>query len=446
MSMNRAISYRLYPGTLRRAQLLAQIAGANRYVWNWAIGRNDDRMRAYREGRGEKPAFSFFALGKEFTALRNSAGHEWIRELPYHEVRFALKRYADAMREAVRGKRGFPCRKHAEQRRDQFTIPQDVKMRDGCLHVPKVGWLPIRRRGGDPYTHGVAKQAVVRCGPCGRWYATIFWGDLPDAELTDNGQVLGVDMNVRQITGSDGGRREVPRRALRNIAHLEQKAAKYERRMKRRQRVPLLDRDTGEPRRKKNGEIIYTNSKRREICRVRLARTRAKIANVRRNWRHHISADFAKKYSAVVIEDLQTRNMTKSARGTRDNPGRNVRAKRGLNRAILSTGWADLARMLDYKMRQVVRVPPQNTSRACSRCGHVAAENRKTQAAFKCVSCGFKSNADANAAINILRRGLSRIVRRGARERQDAEWAEVAGAGHSARPSDLLRLAGQTPC
>ena len=405
--MNRATTYRLYPGTLRQGQLLAQIAGANRYVWNWAIGLNDDRMRAYREGRGEKPSFSFFSLGLAFTALRASAGHEWLRDLPYKEVRFALKRYADAMREAVQGKRGFPKRKHAEQRRDQFTIPEAVKIRDGRLRVPKVGWLPIRRRGGDPHEHGVAKQVVVRRRPCGRWYATVFWGDLPDAELTDNGQVLGVDMNIRQITGSDGGRREVPKMALRKIAELERRAAKYERRMKRRRRVPLLDRETGEPRRKKNGDVIYTNSKRREVYRVRLAKTKAKIAHVRRNWRHHISADLAGKYSAVVIEDLQTRNMTKSARGTRENPGRNVRTKRGLNREILASGWADLARMLAYKARRVVRVPPQHTSRTCSRCGHAAAENRKTQAAFQCVSCGFELNADVNAAINILRRGLS---------------------------------------
>ena len=84
--MSRATTYRLYPGTLRQGQLLAQIAGVNRYVWNWAIGRNDDRMRAYREGRGEKPSFTFQSLGVEFTALRNSAGHEWMRDLPYTEV------------------------------------------------------------------------------------------------------------------------------------------------------------------------------------------------------------------------------------------------------------------------------------------------------------------------------------------------------------------------
>ena len=398
--MIRATTYRLYPGTLRQAQFLARIAGANRYVWNWAIGLNDDRMRAWRKGRGEKPSVSFFQLGLEFTALRNSAGHEWLRELPFEVVRYALKRYADAMRGAVRGRRGFPKRKFAEQRRDSFTIPQTPKIRDGRLLVPKLGWLTISRRGGDPHAHGTAKQVVVARRPCGRWYAHVFWGELPDAERPDNGRAIGVDMNVRQVTASDGGKRQAP-----DLAKLEARARRYERRMKRRRRVPLL-RD-GEPCRKKNGDLIYTNSRRRERMRVRLAKTRAKIVHARRNWQHHVSADLAGRYGTVIIEDLQVRNMTQSARGTRERPGRNVRAKSGLNRAVLSTGWAALARLLDYKARRVVRVPARYTSQTCHRCGHAAAENRPAQEEFRCVSCGHAGNADVNAALNILRRGLS---------------------------------------
>ena len=363
-------------------------------------------MRAWKEGRGEKPSISFFSLGLEFTALRASAGHEWMRELPYAEVRYALKRYADAMREAVQSKRGFPRRKHAEDRNDSFTIPHAPQIRDGRLRVPRVGWLAIRRRGGDPHARGAAKQVVVERRPCGRWYAHVFWSDLPDAEPPDPGPAIGVDMNVGQVAGSDGVKREFPKKTLKRIAVIEAHARGYERKMRRRQRVPLLDAD-GEPRQKKNGEIIYTNSRRRDLCRKRLARARRKVADLRRNWQHHVSAELAHGHSAVVIEDLQIRNMTKSARGTRENPGRNVRAKRGLNREILRTGWGGLARLLDYKARRVVRVPPQHTSQTCSRCGHAAAGNRTTQAKFKCLVCGHEANADVNAARNILRRGLS---------------------------------------
>jgi putative transposase len=111
----------------------------------------------------------------------------------------------------------------------------------------------------------------------------------------------------------------------------------------------------------------------------------------------------------VVLEDLQVKNMSRSAKGTQKAPGRRVRAKAGLNKAILDQGWAELRRQLQYKMQwcggQVLAVDPKNTSRTCPECGHVAADNRKTQAEFRCVSCGHSAHADVVGALNILARG-----------------------------------------
>jgi putative transposase len=111
----------------------------------------------------------------------------------------------------------------------------------------------------------------------------------------------------------------------------------------------------------------------------------------------------------VCIEDLQVRNMSKSAAGSAEAPGRNVRAKSGLNKAILDQGWFEFRRQLDYKLAwcggHLIAVPPRNTSRTCPCCGQVSADNRQTQARFVCVACGFKENADRVGAINVLRRG-----------------------------------------
>ncbi|WPL18981.1 Putative transposase DNA-binding domain protein [Thiorhodovibrio winogradskyi] len=116
----------------------------------------------------------------------------------------------------------------------------------------------------------------------------------------------------------------------------------------------------------------------------------------------------------VCIEDLQVRNLSASAVGTLDAPGTNVRAKSGLNKAILVQGWSEFRRQLDYKTAwnggHLIAVPPQNTSRTCLRCGHVAKENRQTQARFACVKCGFKENADLVGAINVLRAGHARLA------------------------------------
>lgn len=116
----------------------------------------------------------------------------------------------------------------------------------------------------------------------------------------------------------------------------------------------------------------------------------------------------------VCIEDLQVRNMSRSAVGTADAPGRNVRARSGLNKSILDQGCFEFRRQLDYKLAWnggwLVAVPPQNTSRPCPCCGHVLADNCKTQVQFLCVECGFEENADLVGAINVLRAGHARLA------------------------------------
>ena len=118
--------------------------------------------------------------------------------------------------------------------------------------------------------------------------------------------------------------------------------------------------------------------------------------------------------------------MTASAAGTIEAPGKNVRAKSGLNREILDQGWGEMRRQLAYKLGWsggvLVAVNPRNTSRRCSACGHTSRDNRTSQANFSCVACGHAMNADVNAAKNILApaqaatpAGVGREERRGRR-------------------------------
>ena len=101
--------------------------------------------------------------------------------------------------------------------------------------------------------------------------------------------------------------------------------------------------------------------------------------------------------------------MSKSAAGTVSQPGRNVRAKSGLNRSILDQGWYEMRRQLEYKQLwrggQVLAVPPAYTSQRCACCGHTAKENRLSQSKFRCRACGYTANADVNGARNILAAG-----------------------------------------
>jgi transposase len=104
----------------------------------------------------------------------------------------------------------------------------------------------------------------------------------------------------------------------------------------------------------------------------------------------------------IRVEDLRIKNMTRSARGTVAKPGRGVRGKAGLNREIARSGWGRLTERLEHKAPgRVERVSPAFTSQRCSACGHTSAENRKSQAVFRCAACALTINADVNAAINI---------------------------------------------
>ena len=142
-------------------------------------------------------------------------------------------------------------------------------------------------------------------------------------------------------------------------------------------------------------------------CKVQ--KIHARIANCRRDYLHKLSTTISKNHAFVVVEDLKVENMSKSAAGTIQNPGKNVRAKSGLNRSILDQGWGEFRQQLDYKLAWkggwLLAVPPQNTSRTCPCFGHLSAENRKTQSHFECVKCGFAENADKVGALNVLARG-----------------------------------------
>jgi len=133
----------------------------------------------------------------------------------------------------------------------------------------------------------------------------------------------------------------------------------------------------------------------------------------------------ARRFDRIRVESLQITNMTRSAKGRREHPGRNVRAKAGLNRQILRSGWGLLVRRLEDKASgRVERINPAFTSQRCSACGQVDARSRESQARFVCTACGYACHADVNAARSIAAghavtaRGGDGVTRPGNREPQ----------------------------
>lgn len=386
---HRQIVYRLHPSSRERARQLASVAGACRFVWNEMLDQQEQLYAIARMCGSKPPSPSFFTLGKAFTQLRRVT--PWLQEMPYAPVRYTLKHQAHAWQRYFKGQGGRP--RFKKRGNDGVTLPQDVRIEAGRIHFPKIGWMRLSRRGGNPYPGGRPVRATIK-RVCGKWYATVCYA-VDAVERPDDGTVCGLDMNVGQVAASDGRLFQAP-----NTRRLEARMKRYQRRLSRQRR----------------------GSRRRERTRMRLARTKRRIAQARRNWQHHVSRSLAG--ATVAVEALQTGAMTASARGTQESPGSNVRQKAGLNREILATGWGGLRQMLAYKAPLVIEVNPAFTSQTCAACGAVHTASRKARS-FHCVACGHAGHADVNAARNIRRRGLAQLHGEGRSHQATPESREM---------------------
>lgn len=166
---------------------------------------------------------------------------------------------------------------------------------------------------------------------------------------------------------------------------------------------------------------------------------RRRVNNRKDDWVAKITTRLVEDYDLIALEALNTRQMTRKPKPKQDpdHKGRYLRngsaSKAGLNRSILGNRWTDIQDKLEYKTRlagtRLILVNPAYTSQTCNRCGHVAKENRESQAVFHCVNCGNKDNADINAAKNILGRAIHTTGM------DDAEGVE----GHASRETRVSR-------
>lgn len=215
------------------------------------------------------------------------------------------------------------------------------------------------------------------------------------------GVAVGIDLGVaRTVATSDGAFYDAP-----NTSDLDKKVKYHQRRMSK-------SRHVNNPGNAKD----WTPTRRYGEHRAALAATHAAKARRLDDWRQKVTTALVRDYDLIAIEALDVKNMTKSARGTMDAPGKQVAQKAGLNRSLAQAAFGMLRQMLAYKTDALIRagfdqhllaVSPRNTSRRCNPCGHIDKENRKSQAVFSCLACGHTANADTNASSNVLDAALT---------------------------------------
>jgi putative transposase len=364
--------YRLVPTQTQEAALRNHCAHA-RYVWNLAV----EQHSRWHPGRASAPGY--LEQCRQLTAAR--AEHDWLRAGCQVVQQAALRDFAQAV--AAFFNPGNPAKRPSWRKADRdegFRVvgltPGKVRRlsrHTGEVRVPKVGWIRFRWSRAIP--PGV-KSYRVTCDRAGRWHVAFAAIPAP-VPAPGNGQTVGIDRGVAVSAALSTGELL---------------------------RVPGLT--TRERRRLRRLERALTRAQRGSACRrqVRLAtaRLKARETDRRKDWAEKVSTYIARRFDVIRVEDLQISKMTRSAKGTVQNPGRNVSAKSGLNREILRSGWGLLVRRLEDKAPgRVEKINPAFTSQRCSACGHLDSGSRESQARFCCTACGFTCNADVNAAINI---------------------------------------------
>lgn len=361
----------MYPTEAQKAQLVEHCAHA-RFVWNLGL----EQRNLYRPALGPTPNGA--VQDQQLTEARGAS--EWLAAGSSTVQQQALRDLDRAFRNwwANPGHFGRPTwRKRGRNEGFRIVGPQAkrwerLSRRRARVLVPKVGWVEWRFTR-DP---SGAKSYRVTCDAAGRWW--ISFALIPASiEGPGTGALIGVDRGVSVpfclSNGDMVGVAGLTRREQDGLRRLQRKLARQ-----------------------------VKGSTRRDMTKLKIARLKARETNRRKDAVEKLTTRLATGYDVIRIEDLRIKNMTRSAKGTIEEPGVNVSAKAGLNREILRSGWGLFARRLEAKARgRVEKINPANTSRCCAVCGHVAKENRKSQAAFCCVACGHQANADTNAAINI---------------------------------------------
>lgn len=373
--MRKTFRYRIYPTVEQEARLLAW-QDACRFLWNLA---HEQRLIGLR--RTDERYYTAYDQMLDLTVIR--AEEPWLSELPRHvcegvlvELDRAWQRCFNKLAWRPRWRRKTAAAQPGLCEHD----PRCFRVELGGIVFPKLGLVRAvlhRPIEGKPKTCTLVRDVD-------EWYACVSC-EVPDVEVSPPaGHPVGIDRGAVNLLADSDGRIVAAPRSLRRVEE-------------------RLARAQGELARKRKG------SNNRKKARRKVARIHRKACRQRDAVLHRESAYYAKKHSVVVIERLNLRGMTASAKGTVEDPGTQVRQKAGLNRSLLDAALGKLGSMLAYKTSwygsRLVDVRAAYSSQECSACGHVAAASRQGQSKFECVACGHRLHADVNAAKVVLGRG-----------------------------------------
>ena len=368
MKIQRAYKYELMPNG-EAVCMFVRFAGAKRFVWNKVL-RDYEKYPGYVKAANLLPQWKV-----EFP---------WMREAHSQVLQQALKDLDRGWKNFFEKRAERPVPKKKGKSIDSFRFPQGFKLEEGNnrIYLPKIGWVRYRNSRA---MRGVAKNITISSSG-NKWFASIQVEYEAEPPVPIEHNPVGIDLGIARFASLSDGSHVDPLNALKKRQY---RLRRYQRMMARKQKF----------------------SQNWMKAKAKVQAEYKRIGDARKDYLHKASTQIVKNHDLICIEDLQVANMTKSAAGTAAAPGRNVKQKSGMNRSILDQGWYSFRLMLEYKSAwaggRVIAVPAMYTSQTCPECGYVSKLNRKTQAEFLCVKCGYSANADYVGSRNILAAGLA---------------------------------------
>ncbi|MDF2272667.1 transposase [Streptomyces coacervatus] len=356
------------------------------------------------------------SLARMDQALRQARKEiDWYSILPAQAAQAVLKTYVQSWKNCWDGRAEEPRFKARIRSPMSLDIPQGrdlhikrVHRRWGMVNIPKVGrvrfrWtkdLPVGRRANTDNRITGARLVKDALG----WHIAFRIQTLEPRPKSHPGPEVGIDAGVNlPLALSDGNHQDHGR-----PPRLPDNTSDRDKWLNLDEKAKLLRLERRAAHRKSFRKPRERGSNRLKHIYDQIKQLRARATRRATDWQHQTTTTIARTYGTVVVEQLDITNMVKSARGTVEEPGRNVAQKAGLNRAIAQEAWGRTVTMLTYKTARyggtLHKVPAPNTSLRCSDCGFITPGSREDQTTFVCKNpgCGFAANADWNAARNIL--------------------------------------------
>ena len=383
--------------TKAQALGLRRAAGARRWVWNWALARVNAYYKAHREH------LSLVQLSSELTLLKKVPGTTWLRDAADAQaLQQALLDLYRSFSSFFAGRAGWPRFKTRKRDLPRFRVPQRVKLQDGKVYVPKIGWIRLRQ---SREVVGRLKSVTFKGDTDQKWYAVFLVEfDLEDCldVPADPAKVVGVDLGVRTFATFSNETRILAPTFYREA----------ERKLNRAQRC-LSRRVVG--------------SKGHARARQRVLDLSRKVRNRRSDFLHKLSTRLVREHDGLCIEDLAVSGMARA------------KSFRGLPKSVLDASFGEFRRQLEYKtvwnrkqLAVVDRFFP--SSRLCSVCGEIHKDLKLSDRYWVCCKCGAEHDRDLNAAKNILAEGLKQMnVAVGRTETQNAGGLDTAFASAETR-------------